>query len=177
MIKSSKLQLPSYDQLFALFYVCENSKSGLRNKITRNSRALINAEAGCKDSRGYYRVSINGSYYYVHRIIYVLKGNKDPNALEVHHKVPYSNTAELVKASRRENECAKFKTKRLTSSKFKGVCLCKNRLSKPWQAQIRVNKKLINLGRFDSEVKAALAYNEAVRLFVPEHFWSLNPVK
>ena len=176
MTKQNKLVLPSYEELSRLFYVCEKSKSGLRNKITRNSRALINSEAGCKDSRGYYRVSIKGRYYFVHRIIYVLKENKSPDMLEVHHKVPYDNTAELLKASRRENECAKFKTTRLTSSKFKGVCLCKGRKSKPWQAQIRVNKKLINLGRFESEIKAALAYNEAVRLFVPERFRVLNSV-
>lgn len=50
------------------------------------------------------------------------------------------------------------------SSKYKGVIWDKNR--NKWMAGIKKNQKKINLGRFDSEENAALAYNEkAFKLF------------
>lgn len=50
------------------------------------------------------------------------------------------------------------------SSKFKGVCRGKN--GTPWQANIRVNRKLLYLGCFNQERDAAMAYDRAAR----EHF-------
>lgn len=50
-----------------------------------------------------------------------------------------------------------------TSSRFKGVFYdnkCKN---KNWKAQIIYNKKIIRLGRFDTEIEAAKAYNKKAK--------------
>jgi len=48
--------------------------------------------------------------------------------------------------------------KRHPSSKYKGVCWDKSR--EKWQAHIVIDKKSIFLGRFESEVDAAKAYNK-----------------
>lgn len=48
---------------------------------------------------------------------------------------------------------------RNSTSKYKGVHLVKDR--NKWRASIRVNYKLIHLGYFISEKKAAQAYNDA----------------
>lgn len=47
------------------------------------------------------------------------------------------------------------------TSKFKGVCLCKE--TGLWRAAIIINKKRTVLGRFGSEVEAAYAYDKAAR--------------
>lgn len=48
-----------------------------------------------------------------------------------------------------------------STSKYLGVHFCKTR--QKWRAQISHNKKTTNLGRFDSEIDAALRYNQAAK--------------
>lgn len=71
--------------------------------------------------------------------------------------------ANLRQASRTENGRNR-KSHARSSSAFKGVYWFK--ASKKWRAQIRVNKKLKDLGLFKLEIDAAKAYNAAAR----EHF-------
>lgn len=53
-----------------------------------------------------------------------------------------------------------------TSSQFKGVCWDRNR--RMWLARIKVDKKLYNLGRFNSEQQAAKVYDlAAIKHFGP----------
>lgn len=60
------------------------------------------------------------------------------------------------------------------SSEYKGVSWDKN--NKLWQAYIRLNGKLKFLGRFDDEIKAAKAYNNAAIKYFGE-FACLNCIK
>lgn len=58
--------------------------------------------------------------------------------------------------------------------KYKGasrVKSCHNR----WEVQIRVNGKKLYIGMYDSEEKAALAYNEAAKKYFGEFAW-LNKI-
>jgi hypothetical protein len=47
------------------------------------------------------------------------------------------------------------------TSKYKGVIWVKGRKTLPWLANLRVNKKLVIIGRFNDEVEAAKAYDVA----------------
>ena len=54
--------------------------------------------------------------------------------------------------------------RRNSSSRYKGVSFYKR--DKIWQAQIFYNFRTINIGRFDDEIEAALAYDrKAAELF------------
>jgi hypothetical protein len=57
-------------------------------------------------------------------------------------------------------------------SRYKGVRLVKGG---KWEARIRVNKKLLSLGRFKSEREAGYIYNEAALKYFGE-FARLNQV-
>lgn len=60
------------------------------------------------------------------------------------------------------------------SSKYKGVCFCKQ--TKLWTSQIMVNRKYIWLKRHKTEELAALAYNEAAIKYF-DKFACLNEIK
>jgi hypothetical protein len=47
------------------------------------------------------------------------------------------------------------------SSRFKGVCFKKGRISRPWQAEIMKNYTKRHLGMFETEEEAAVAYDQA----------------
>lgn len=71
-----------------------------------------------------------------------------------------------------QNAMNKTKTKN-TSSVYKGVS--RDRQYKKWRAMIRINGKLKNLGGFETEINAGIAYNCAAHKFFGE-FAVFNPL-
>lgn len=72
-----------------------------------------------------------------------------------------------------ENQRNSIKRK-ITTSKYKGVCWSK--VSEKWYSSITINYKQINLGFYDSESEAAIAYNIAAKKNFGE-FARLNEVE
>ena len=74
-----------------------------------------------------------------------------------------TRTQNIINSRKRKN----------SSSKYKGVSFYKR--DGTWQSNIRVNKELIYLGRFDDEVEAAKIYDDAARKhfreFATLNFW------
>jgi len=106
---------------------------------------------------------------YLHREIM-----KPPPGLLVDHKNlnPLDNRrTNLRLATHFQNTCNRQKTKSKTSSRFIGVFFEKER--RRWVAHIRYQGKRTFLGRFDSEIDAAKAYDEAAKKYHGE-FARLN---
>ena len=69
--------LPDYDELHRLF--CYDSETGLlTNKIQRGTRGYVGKVNGRVERNGYLTVSIYGSFYKLHRIVWKMCHGTDP---------------------------------------------------------------------------------------------------
>jgi len=87
--------------------------------------------------------------------------SKDGEFVDHRNCEPLDNRKSNLRfATRSENMCNRRKRKKATS-RFLGVAYCK--AEGKWQSVIAHNKKRTWLGRFDSEIEAALAHDEAAK--------------
>jgi len=130
---------------------------------------------GCLDD-GYLITIIEGKKFRVSHLIWLYKkGTLPPKGKILDHKNLKRNDNRIVNlrlATRAENNRNRDGFKRV--SKFKGVS--KNSQSKNFAATIAVDRKKIHIGSFDTEEKAAVAYNKAARKFHGK-FARLNKIK
>ena len=94
--------------------------------------------------------------------IHYIDGNKANNAVSNLRFVPAQHNALTMPKT----------TNRGASSKFKGVCWCNTH--RVWLGFLTYDNLRYHLGRFDSEVDAALAYNRKVRELTDDPRVALN---
>ena len=113
-------------------------------------------------NRGYVarRGAIDGkqTLIYLHREVACFPVGKDVDHINGDH---LDNRDENLRpAARSENNCNARKLREHKSSKYKGVCWCKNKSR--WMAQIQVNNRHLVVGYYSSEDDAARARDGAV---------------
>jgi len=118
---------------------------------------LIKNRKWCLTHHNYVASGTGKHKVYLHRLII----GHIPQGKEIDHidGNPLNNLESNLRLVIHSQNMKNQKMRKNTSSKYKGVSWDKER--KKWQAYIGSNNKKLNLGRFDSEKNAALAYDKA----------------
>ncbi len=143
--KEHEVNKKELDKLFN----CRNGK--LYNKIHRNPKALMGAEAGSYDSYGYRQLKINRKTYKVHRLIYMMHYGEFDQSFSIDHinGIKDDNRIENLRlVTHQENH--------FNRTAAKGCYW--NKINKKWIAQIAVSGNVTYLGSFCREDDAKKAY-------------------
>lgn len=118
--------------------------------------------AGYSDEDGYLTIRIGGRLYFANRLAWFYVTGEWPSEEVDHKDVDPGNCrwANLRQATRSKN-CANKRAYSNNTSGVKGVCWDKNRSK--WFAQIMVDGKTYNLGRFKTIEDAGAAYAAAAK--------------
>jgi hypothetical protein len=148
------LVLPTYQWLEEYLQVNRDMASGL---MWRRDYRHIKAGtmAGSINTNGYYQVRIKSKLYLTHRIVYCLLHKQDPGDQIIDHRINKQDHLSIRIATYSQNSFYSKKQEG-TTSKYKGVCWDRNK----WRAKISYQRKVYNLGRFETEEEAALAYDK-----------------
>lgn len=117
--------------------------------------------AGFRDKKhGYWCVGFMGRIYGAHRMAWALHyGEQPPKEIDHINCIKDDNRIENLRACTRvQNQC-NHRIRSDNKSGYKGVSWSVDR--KKWVAMININKKQVNLGRFDKIEDAIEAVNKA----------------
>src|SRR5258708_5074163 len=107
---------------------------------------------------------------YMHRLIMEAPKNKEVDHIDGNG---LNNVLSNLRLYYKKQNLFNSKPHKNSLSKFKGVTKFPN--NKKWIAQICINHKTRNLGSYDNENQAALAYNQAAKQFFGQ-FAYLNKI-
>jgi len=167
-----------------------------RIPLTQGQYAIVDSDDYQRLSKHkWYAAGRSGNCYYAVRMIKTRNGTK--RQIHMHRqilKVPDDMFVDHINRNSLDNRKANLRpatpsqnvrnraknTNRTYTSKYKGVTW--NRCIKPWRAHIHFNHKLISLGSFDDEIRAAKAYDQAARRYhgefavtnFPERKWPVS---
>lgn len=145
-----------------LFY--DNKDACLRNKITRNNKALAGARAGCvftaNNGKSYIVVMVDGKLYYAHRLIWLMMTGAFPES-EIDHidgsglNNRINNLRDVTPTENKRNTRKHVNN----TSGFTGVYW--HKIHQKWCAYITLNGKHKHIGYFATLEAAAAARTAA----------------
>lgn len=141
-----------------------NPNDGLFVRNTSRGCARKGAVSGYKNQYGYIQIIIDRTIYRAHRLVWLYMYGKFPDRPldHVNHTRHDNRTCNLREVSNKEN-CKNMSLSKRNKSGVCGVIWDKNR--EKWSSSIRVNYKLITLGRFSDINQAIKAREEAEILY------------
>lgn len=138
--------------------------------IRRQRKGVISKRGpfGVVSTKGYIFGMYNKNQYYAHRLVWAWVTGKDPGTKEVDHidrnrtnNSPFN--LRLVDAGEQPRNTSVYKNNTLGIKGVRKLPRCAS-----YQARIRVNGKLLNLGCFPTTEEAAKAYAKAAALYFGE---------
>lgn len=154
------IKLPPQEYLLKLFrYDPENGN--LYRRISVSDRTKVGDLVGSVSGTGYWKTSIDGVMYLVHRIIYKIHRGSDPLHIDHINGVRGNNRIENLRSVTRQENHRNTKIRIDNTSGTVGVHL--NKSENKWKAQIKVNKKQIHLGTF-VDLSSAVAARTAAEI-------------
>lgn len=145
-------------------YLDYNPETGIFVWKVKTKTNNIGGVAGNTNWRGYTSIWINGLQYYAHRLAWAFCHGSFPcgDIDHINENKSDNRIANIRIASRSENMFNRGKNKNNTSG-IKGVTFCK--ATRRWRAQITIDRKSVNIGRFKTKEEAASAYMEKAQQF------------
>lgn len=139
--------------------------------LIRKIRCKKGLPGPCKSRcvQGYYRVQVDGIGYKVHRLIWILVNGAIPHGMFIDHinGLRTDNRIENLRlVTPNQNQFNRKKAYRGTS-KYKGVS--KSSKDGRFDVIIQKNYRSVRVGMFDTEVEAAMAYNQKAKELFGEH--------
>lgn len=154
-----------------------NNDGTLTWKFAGTRRDLDGKVAGSLSSTdGYVYIKFKQKRILAHRVVFFIHNKFIPPEIDHINRVRHDNRIENLRCAMTHSKNLGNQSiqKRVKSSAYKGVCWDKNR--RKWMASIKVMRKRIFIGRFQSEEQAAVAYNNAASRIFGE-FANLNEIK
>jgi len=159
--------MPPFERLHKLFEVVSISPSqygihsGLVWKVNRTGTAKAGSMAGtkrpalCNPGRVNWIVGVDGSQYFVSRIIYYMTYGEDPGNIQVDHKDQnwLNNNSGNLRLANSDTQKINSPMYRNNTSGVTGVTW--NKTTKKWMAQTRLQGKHTYLGYYTCKVEAA----------------------
>lgn len=146
MLSPDKLHgLFNYDPVTGMLVRKSSTKGYSENRIISR-----------KTDRGYLVTTIHGKTYKVHHLVWCWHGNQPVKELDHINRNRLDNRIENLRICTRTQNLGNSGPK---NGKYKGITFCKQ--TGKWKAQIGVNYKNINLGRYSTVYEAVQAYNKA----------------
>jgi hypothetical protein len=126
-------------------------------EIFNKYRWFLNKGYACRHY--FFNINRKTKHIYLHREI--TNCPKDKFVDHINHNKLDNRRCNLRIVTLSQNQWNQTTQIRSKSSKYKGVYWSK--VAKRWQAYLAFHKKRIHLGLFESEIEAAIAYNEKAK--------------
>jgi hypothetical protein len=137
-----------------------NSDTGIFTKKTASGGSKIGSIAGTKRNDGYIQISINNYRYCAHRLAWLYEYGEFPkNYIDHINGNPEDNRLCNLREATNQQNVFNSKLRKDNTSGIKGVIWDKSRNS--WKAQIFLNGKCFNLGRYANIEDAESVVNKA----------------
>jgi hypothetical protein len=144
-------------------------ETGLFTWLNGSGHVKSGANAGSLHSGGYICLWLKRRRYYAHRLAWVMVHGEWPKEIgHINGDRADNRIVNLCLATRSQNLANAGLTSNNTSG-MKGVSWDKSRHK--WQAHIKVKGRCINLGRFNTQVRAIMARLEAEAKYQGDSAW------